>query len=146
MPAAFRSESDRLPELCLLDGVLCGSLDAHLVQVVLDRGDFGRGVIDVHPVVSDIFDIGVHGRDTADISQCVKEIQIPETVPVVGAVDHQVAASFDEVHRVQRFHPGLIVLGEERPDELSRCGAVLVQFHVVLGAVENLHIDRPVIR
>ena len=114
--------------------------------MVLDGGDLGGGVEHVHAVVAHILDIRVDGGETADIAQGIKQIEVAEAVAEVRPVDHQVLAALEEPDRVQRLHPALVVLRQERADELAGGGAVLVQFHVMLGAVQDLHIDGLVVR
>ena len=146
VPAALRREGRRLADFRLLDGLLRRRLDTHLVEMVLDGGDFGGGVEHVHAVVAHVLDIGIDGRQTADVAQGVKQIEVAEAVAEVRPVDHQVLAALEEPDRVQRLHPAFVILRQERADELARRGAVLVQLHVVLGAVQDLHIDGLVVR
>ena len=141
MPSALGRECDGLADLGLLDPVPGRDLDGYLVQVILDRGNLGGGVIDIGTVVVDILHIGIHGRQATDVAQRIQEVQVPVAVPVVGAVDHEIAVALEEMHGIQRFHPGVVVLGEEGADEFTRPGTVLVQLHVVLGAVQDLDID-----
>ena len=146
VPAALRREGHRLTDLRFRDGILRRRLDAHLVEVVLDGGDLCGGIEHVHTVVAYIVNVRVHGGEAADIAQGIQQIEIAVAVAEIRPVDHQVLPALEEADRVQRLHPAVVVLRQERADELAGGGAVLVQLHVVLGAVQDLHIDGLVVR
>ena len=55
--------------------------------MVLYRRNFGGSVVHVSAVIAGIGDIGIHFRKSPDGSQSVTEIEVAESVPVVGPVD-----------------------------------------------------------
>lgn len=141
VPAPAGGKLHRLGELGLLDRILAGNLQRHLVKVVLHRRILGRCIEDGAAVIGQVLDIGRCGGKPADGAQRIHQVKVSEAVPVVRAVEEDVCASLDEIQRVQRFHPGLVVLREEGAHIVAVAGPVLVQLQVVLAAVQNLGKD-----
>ena len=141
MPAPARSELDGLVEPRLLDGVLPGNLQPHLVEVVLDRRIFGRCIVYIGAVVVQILNVCAGGRKSLDSAQGIGQIEIPEAVTVVRAVDEYVRAALDEADGVLGLYPGVIVLSEDCADKGAVGSPVHVEAHMVLAAVHNLGVD-----
>ena len=146
VPAAAAGELHGLIELGLFDGVFPGQFQLHLVQVVLHGRILGRGVIHVGAVVVHIVDIGRCRGQAAEGAQGVHQVEVPEAVPVVCAVEEKVCAALDEIDGIQGLHPGLIVFRKKGAHKVAGGGAVLVQLGVVLAAVQDLGIEAAAVR
>ena len=126
VPAAAAGELHGLIELGLFDGVFPGQFKLHLVQVVLHGRILGRGVIHVGAVVVHIVDIGRCRGQAAKGAQGVHQVEVPEAVPVVCAIEEKVCAALDEIDGILGLHPGLIVFRKKGAHKVAGGGVVLV--------------------
>ena len=94
VPAFLGGQPDRLAEPGLRHSVgaslgLAGSRDPDLdpEQMILDRGDLRRGVVDKPAVVAKVLDVGINSGQPSDSPEGVAEVKVAVAVADIGAVD-----------------------------------------------------------
>jgi len=144
MPAGLLGHAEGLAYLGVSENLL--ALGRHfqidLEKMVLNRGNLGRGVKERRPGMAGIGDIGRDRRYAAEgRSERIAEVETAVAVAVVGAIEEDIGAFAEKAYGVERLHPGVILLGQQRTQFTARDGAVAVEMHLVLAPGEDLDPD-----
>ena len=112
VPAALVRESLRLGQFGF-HHTFFEIADSDSEQMVLNRGDLRRGIVNPFSVIGNVFDVGLHICYPTDITLIVTEIETAVAVPVGCPVDEHVLLSFNKIKRVEWLDIFVIVLSKD---------------------------------